>query len=60
MKIDKLTYKIDGLEADFTDPEQIKVVTYLDEKVTEFRTTAATFMKALNMIYDREEKCRGK
>ena len=58
--VDKLIYKIDGLKAEFKDPDQIAVVTYLDEKLTEYRTVASTFIKAVEMIYEKREKCSGK
>jgi hypothetical protein len=54
--VDKLTYKIDGLEADFTDPKQIAVVTYLDEKLNEFRMVANTYRQAIEIIYDGKKK----
>ena len=58
--IDKLTYQIDGLKTDFKEPDQIAVVMHLDEKVTEFKTVAATLMKAIEMLYENREKCSGK
>ena len=54
--IDKLTYKIDGLKADFEKEDQISVVQYLDEKLREFRVTANTFRQAIDMLYEERKK----
>jgi len=54
--IDKLSYKIDGLKADFEKEEQIAVVQYLDQKLTEWKTTANTFRQAIDMLYMANEK----
>ena len=58
--IDKLSLKIDGLEAEFTDEKQIQVVNYLLEKNKEWKTTANTYRQAIELIYEGRNKCSGK
>jgi len=56
MKVDKLTYKIDGLEADFTEEKQIDVVQHLDALLIDWKITANTYRKAIEMIYESKKK----
>jgi len=56
MKIDKLTYKIDGLEADFMDEDQIELVQHLDALLKDWKITANTYRKAIEMLYESKNK----
>ena len=57
--VDKLTYKIDGLKAEFDKPDQIELVQHLNELLDMWKTTARTYMQAIDMLYEGK-KCSGK
>lgn len=56
MKVDKLTYKIDGLEADFTEPKQIELLQHLDALLKDWKITANTYRKAIEMLHESKNK----
>jgi hypothetical protein len=54
--VDKLIFKIDGMEATFEDEKQIKAVNYLLEKNKEWKITANTYRKAIDLIFKEASK----